>query len=331
MGVYKNNNGTLTPIANETQFIAPVNEYVTKPELEAIVPNDTSADNKLVNSDKLDTKLNDVWKAQGELGAKNLIPFPYYHGNNFFNNGINYHVEPDTSITINGTANNYAMYYLIRSNNFKAGEYILSLLENDIPASSGISLLAGIIKDNKWTDRCVLIINGKYSNSFTISQEDLSDNAMFGIRIAANSGTEVNNVTIHPLLRLASDPDDTWQPYAPTNYELMQSDNALAEGLAKFGKKLWNGSFTSGSIEVTGAAKYKVILVYLTDNVLTIGTHYCGGGSYGTSGNYDMTQAGYRLSPTTSGDNMIYSITETAKGGRKNGAQVAITAIYGLF
>jgi hypothetical protein len=63
MGVYKNNNGTLTPIANETQFIAPVNEYVTKPELEAIVPSDTSADNKLVNDDTV----NDIWKAQGEL------------------------------------------------------------------------------------------------------------------------------------------------------------------------------------------------------------------------------------------------------------------------
>lgn len=36
MGVYKNNNGTLTPIANETQFIAPVNEYVTKPELASV-------------------------------------------------------------------------------------------------------------------------------------------------------------------------------------------------------------------------------------------------------------------------------------------------------
>ena len=57
MGVYKNNNGTLTPIANETQFIAPVNEYVTKPELEAIVPSDTSADNKLVNNDDVDTQI----------------------------------------------------------------------------------------------------------------------------------------------------------------------------------------------------------------------------------------------------------------------------------
>ena len=84
MGVYKNNNGTLTPIANETQFIAPVNEYVTKPELEAIVPNDTSAENKLVNSDKLGTKLNDVWKAQGELGAKNLLVYPYYQTTSSF-------------------------------------------------------------------------------------------------------------------------------------------------------------------------------------------------------------------------------------------------------
>ncbi len=36
MGVYNNNNGVLTPIANETQFIAPVNEYVTKPELASV-------------------------------------------------------------------------------------------------------------------------------------------------------------------------------------------------------------------------------------------------------------------------------------------------------
>jgi hypothetical protein len=88
MGVYKNNNGTLTPIANETQFIAPVNEYVTKPELEAIVPSDTSADNKLVNDADVDAKLNDVNQliSDGHTNYDYELTLGFYDANGRWNN-----------------------------------------------------------------------------------------------------------------------------------------------------------------------------------------------------------------------------------------------------
>ena len=38
----------------------------------------------------------------------------------------------------------------------------------------------------------------------------------------------IENLKIHPMLRYASDTDTTWQPYAPTNYQLNQKVNTVA-------------------------------------------------------------------------------------------------------
>ena len=283
----------------------------------------------------VDAKLNDVWKAQGELGAKNLIPFPYNDTHKEYA-GITYDMQDEGDILINGTSTGYGYIDLHFDDGFNlpVGNYTLSL-DTTYSDNNIISLIC-VIKDRTSGNNYIAESARKGTiRQLEISQEIynkvLANEAYYIMRLAVEQSNTIVDDVFYPMIRFAADPDDTWQPYAPTNYELMQSDNALAEGLAKFGKKLWQGNFTSGSIEVTGAAKYSVILVYLTDSVLTIGTHYSGGGSYGTSGNYDMTQAGYRLAPASSGDNMIYSITETAKGGRKNGAPTAIIAIYGLF
>ena len=325
MSSYKNNkDGTLTPIATNNHISQglPQEGFVTEGELVEAVDE---------AKDYTDEKINDVWKAQGQLGAKNLIPFPYNDTHKEYT-GITYDAQDDGSILINGTSTSYSFFLIQRAANLLPhGDYIISFNRGDVPANANLSLSIGITRKTnyQYTTKAYVdkTLDGK---QFTI--DETWDDYFIEIRISINSsGISFEDFAMCPMIRLASDTDSTWQPYAPTNYKLMQSDNALAEGLAKFGKRLWQGNFTSGSIEVAGAAKYKVILVYLTDNVLTIGNHYSGGGSYGSSGDYGMVQAGYQLSPTSSGDNMIYNITETAKGGRRNGAQAAIIAIYGLF
>ena len=178
-----------------------------------------------------------------------------------------------------------------------------------------------------------------YTQSFTITPEDIENfkngTYTFNIRLYAVANTEIANaVTVSPMIRVHDDTDDTWQPYAPTNYELMQKDNelasSLAEGLAKFGKQLWSGTFTSGSIEVAGAAKYTVFIFDLNNGRFAIGSKTNGGNTVvGTNG--DHYYCGYSLNATVSGDDVTFSIGSGAYGGVYNGQPAAIKKINGLF
>jgi hypothetical protein len=239
MGVYKNNNGTLTPIANETQFIAPVNEYVTKPELEAIVPSDTSADNKLVNDDTV----NDIWKAQGELGAKNLLKYPYSMMSRTIA-GVTFTADNEGGVNIVGESTNWASFKLYDNVNFlDVGSYIISFDDSSLlPNVDGLNItIDGYI--NGTSTRLASLSNTTREKQFVITNE------MSEIMIAiACTPSKIFDFTIHPMIRLAEDTDKTWQPYVLTNHELMQSNKELAESfensLANLDAK-FSGKFNS--------------------------------------------------------------------------------------
>lgn len=96
-----------------------------------------------------------------------------------------------------------------------------------------------------------------------------------------------------------------------------------------FNKLLWEGSFSSGSITVTNAAKYTVFVMKL-GTIACIGTASYGIGGFLGAGTYNVGLCGYRLTPTVSGNNIIFKIDSSAKGGAIDGSAAAITAIYGV-
>lgn len=95
----------------------------------------------------------------------------------------------------------------------------------------------------------------------------------------------------------------------------------------KFGKLLWSGSFTSGSITVPGLSNYKVIVVFVAGAVYCIGSRYYGVGGIGKYGEYTSQVYNYRCTGT--GDTM--TIDNLNKGGSNGTQNEPITAIYGLF
>lgn len=102
---------------------------------------------------------------------------------------------------------------------------------------------------------------------------------------------------------------------------------ATAEGLAKFGKLLWSGSFSSGSITVPEISNYRAVCVILAGDVMCFGTPSWGIGGIGTYSSYVIALYGYRLTPS---DDTL-SINDNDKGGSDGTQNIAITAIYGLF
>ena len=228
MGVYNNNkDGTRSTIANTIQVVdAPVEQFVSRGEFNAVVPSDTSADNKLVNSDTVDTKLNDIWKVQGELGAKNLLKKPYDTPTPYVSGGITFSDNEDGGIVINGTSTTYITLQIMkRLEALPHGKYILSIQE-DLP--SGVVLQFGYVTTSETVTFVQKGYNALTRRSMMVILGDEFDGNFVCVRIGINSNTTVDNLVVHPMLRYASDTDDTWQPYAPTNYQLNQKVDVIA-------------------------------------------------------------------------------------------------------
>ena len=95
-----------------------------------------------------------------------------------------------------------------------------------------------------------------------------------------------------------------------------------------FGKLLWTGNFTSGSITNEEFAKYKFFGV-VVGGVLCLGNNQFGGCLFPTYNSFSFSSYGYRLMP--SNNNKTLSITTNEKGGSDGTKNVAITQIYGIF
>lgn len=154
-----------------------------------------------------------MYKNNGILGVKNLLPAPYYStkGGTTTSGTLTVTENADGSVTIDGTASGQSYIDLARNDKFlKAGTYILSggitskqyVYINCLNNGTYVKTLASAITSEV---KFVLDYNGY-------------DAITVGISIA--SGESLSNVTFYPMIRLASDTDTTYQPYAKTNREL---------------------------------------------------------------------------------------------------------------
>ena len=224
MSSYKNNkDGTLTPIATNNHISQglPQEGFVTEGELVEAVDE---------AKDYTDEKINDVWKAQGQLGAKNLLVYPYQKTSDGYNNVI-FTAQSDGSFLCNGESSGYShmnLYLVGLPFKLSVGKYCLTIsADNPSDIQNGFvgilfrfsdkSVTPSITKDYSATTQTSKVF-------FNLTQEmlDKLENGSMTLETRIFSSTSVvcNNAIVRPMLRLASDSDDTWQPYVPTNKEL---------------------------------------------------------------------------------------------------------------
>lgn len=138
------------------------------------------------------------------LGAKNLLPTV---NNSWTLRGVTYtYNSSDGSYTVDGTNTDTANSYVDMASNFTlpAGEYILS---------GGIS---DDIFIYIYASSSLMFQNKGGETKFTLS----SSTTFTSNRINVAPGATASNVIIKPMVRLASDPDNTYEPYAMTNKQL---------------------------------------------------------------------------------------------------------------
>lgn len=107
---------------------------------------------------------------------------------------------------------------------------------------------------------------------------------------------------------------------------LVNAINENTENISGFGKLLWEGSFTTGSITINGLSDYTTIIA-IVGGATCIGSLNYGSGGAGGYGTYATSTYNYRFG--VSGDTL--TIDNVNRGGSNGTTNVAVTKIYGLF
>lgn len=153
---------------------------------------------------------------QRVLGAKNLIPFPYNVNLPITDSGITFTLNSDHSITANGTCTEGSYPTL---NDIISAEKLNSLI-----TQHGKIVLSGCPQNGGNNTYQIFVRSSSKDYIFQRGDDVILDTAdmVKGVCIQIRSGYTANNLVFKPMLRLASDPDSTYQPYAMTNRELTE-------------------------------------------------------------------------------------------------------------
>lgn len=142
------------------------------------------------------------WESNGKIGSKNLLP---NKATTQTINGVTFTINSDGSVTANGTATSNAEID-IATNVPLNGDYILS---DDFAGISG----------QYWA--FANVDNGERQYILTSKEMPITiSNKLDYFRVKVFSGVTADNITFKPMIRLATDSDSTYQPYAMTNKEL---------------------------------------------------------------------------------------------------------------
>lgn len=245
----------------------------------------------------------------GVLGAKNLLPLSLatikslntagtWTDNIYAYLGVNFTVNTDadgnvTSISTSGTSSAEWMYFYIANVDLINGEsYILSGITGETLTTCRLSLLWG-----DYTEAAT--VDGE--KSFTVSA---TGTAVMRLIVRMPS-VDMSGKVFYPMIRLATDTDSTFQPYAMTNKELtsevLNLDSSVSDLETHFP--------TTGFFDVAGIYTGNIDTISSANGyILRIGTS--------TSG----------TKPTNLGGNayMIFGFSVCSSSGVYYGVQTAI-------
>ena len=201
------------------------------------VPTDGS--NNPVKSNGIYDSEKDIYAAMGEMGAKNLISYPWYDTTKSVN-GVTFTANTDGTISVVTDANGATANTVFNLHTRGSGE------SNDLVVKNGNYILTGCPSGGS-NEKYRLTINVSKNGSavdiakdfgngvsVTLDGDDYSQtHTNIGVFIFVTAGATITTpITFKPMLRLASDTDNTYQPYAKTNKQLTDDVALLDSGKA---------------------------------------------------------------------------------------------------
>lgn len=174
----------------------------------------------------LGNSIDDIYSVMGQMGAKNLIPYPYYRASGYSSNGMTTSYDSDGVLTVNKVAGSstafFALTYTDDNYCLKPNTKYKLVVEFDNTTQLSVFI--------KYGDIDMAIINkkstGKYAANFTTPQ---TLEGRENIAIYATSSDTETNAKVKVMIMLASDTDNTYEPYAKTNKELTEVIGDLSQ------------------------------------------------------------------------------------------------------
>ena len=232
--------------------------------------------------ESVEEEIEQVYADNGVLGAKNLLEVT---ANSQTLSGVTFTVNRDSdgnviNVTVNGTATANINFGLISYANID--EFSLwtgkHLRLSGCPSGGSNSTYALEIyyRDGRehWTR--------DFGDGVELNIP-VSGLTYINPNIALKNGVAVNNLVFKPMLRLASDPDDTYQPYAMTNRELTDG---------KADKTDLTSIIATGSTNATGSTITNGKYFYLNGTLVRAKADIASGATFTLNTNYEPVTAG---------------------------------------
>lgn len=202
-----------------------------------------------IDNDVLIPELNKTFfprSEQAELGAKNLLP------NNAVSTGI-FTVNADGTVTANGQPESTASLFLLGSGVAFVPNIYKGMILNGCPTGGSDSTY------------CINVVTSNDGSTNLDTIRDTGDGITIPdvnyikVFIRIQASYSVSNKLFKPMLRLASDPDDTYVPYAMTNKELTEKVKDLDTKITSIEcDKTAAGTYTlSATVDAQGAVTYE--------------------------------------------------------------------------
>lgn len=191
-------------------------------------------------NEALTNKLEDEAATRSALGAKNILPFDLtdikalntngsWEGNVYTYRGVAFTVNSDGTISATGTATggNASIKIFAASSNYEmlGKEVILNGCPSNGSATTyRIQAYRMASADGSTGTN---FDDGTGTDAFTVLNN--ASGTVGSFAVAVYEDATVTNLLFEPMVRLASDSDDTYQPYAKTNRELTSEQGYCTE------------------------------------------------------------------------------------------------------
>lgn len=193
-------------------------------------------------NEALTNKLNNEIVTRSALGVKNILPFDLaeikalntngtWAGNVYTYRGVAFTVNSDGTISATGTATggNASIKLFAASSNYEmlGKEVILTGCPSNGSASTYRIQAYRMASADGSTG--TYFDDGAGTDAFTVLNDASGTVGSFAVAVYENA--TVTNLLFKPMVRLASDPDATYQPYAKTNRELTAENQTLTNNV----------------------------------------------------------------------------------------------------
>lgn len=163
------------------------------------------------------------WESNGKLGAKNVCPVCV--GTTTLN-GVTFTVNSDGTISATGTATEFTAFDIATTDMgyiIEDGDYVLS---------DGLD----VHSNNQYTTITIVdqndVVHYDYANTkdadndaFSIENSNIKK---LYVAVCIGDGHTVSNLVFKPMIRLTTDSDETYQPYAMTNKQITPYVQAIS-------------------------------------------------------------------------------------------------------